>query len=105
MSPTPSVINLYLYAAPLRVQSETDGYRHQHSPAVKEVVVGIGASVLLMALGGILAWGVNVDNAEGFNVNTIGIILMVVGAIGLAVSLAVFGSRRGGAVVRDRELL
>ena len=68
--------------------------------------MGIGVSVFLMALGGILAWGVNVDNAQGFNINTIGVILMVVGAIGLAVTLAIFGSRRGsGTVVREREVL
>jgi hypothetical protein len=58
-----------------------------------------------MALGGILAWGVNVENAEGFNINTIGIILMVVGAIGLAVTLAIFGGRRGRTVVTEREVL
>ncbi len=65
--------------------------------------MGIGLSVFLMALGGILAWGVNVENAEGFDINTIGIILMVVGAIGLAVTLAIFGGRRGGTVVTERE--
>ena len=67
--------------------------------------MGIGVSVFLMALGGILAWGVNVENAEGFNINTIGIILMVVGAIGLAVTLAIFGGRRGRTVVTEREVL
>jgi hypothetical protein len=68
--------------------------------------MGIGVSVFLLALGGILAWGVNVDNAEGFNVNTIGMILMVVGAIGLIVSLAIFGGRgRSGTVVEEREVV
>lgn len=68
--------------------------------------MGIGVSVFLMALGGILTWGIDVENAEGFNVNTIGVILMVVGAIGLAVTLAIFGGRRGGrTVVTEREVL
>ena len=68
--------------------------------------MGIGVSVFLMALGGILAWGVNVDNSNGFNINTIGFILMIVGAIGLAVSLAIFGgNRRGGTVVHEREIV
>ena len=67
--------------------------------------MGIGVSVFLMALGGILAWGVNVDNSNGFNINTIGVILMIVGVIGLAVSLAIFGGRRGGAVVHEREIV
>ena len=67
--------------------------------------MGIGVSVFLMALGGILAWGVNVDNAEGFNINSIGVILMIVGAIGLAVTLAIFGRSRGGTVVEEREVV
>jgi hypothetical protein len=59
-----------------------------------------------MALGGILAWGINVDNSNGFNINTIGVILMVVGAIGLVVSMAIFGGRRGGrTVVEEREVV
>ena len=64
--------------------------------------MGIGISVFLMALGGILAWGINVDNAEGFNINTIGYILMVVGAIGLITSLAIFG-RRDRTIVEERD--
>lgn len=72
---------------------------------VKEVILGIGVSVFLMAVGAILAWGVDVENAEGFNVNTIGIILVIAGAIGLVVAIAIFGGRRGGTVVREREIL
>lgn len=68
--------------------------------------MGIGISVFLMAVGGILAWGVDVDDAEGFNVNTIGLILMAVGALGLLVSLFIFGNgRRGTTVVEEREVL
>ncbi|MGH9226584.1 MAG: DUF6458 family protein [Acidimicrobiales bacterium] len=67
--------------------------------------MGIGVSVFLLALGGILAWGVNVDKAEGFNINTIGMILMVVGAIGLIVSLAIFGGRGRSTVVEEREVV
>ena len=67
--------------------------------------MGIGVSVFLLALGGILAWGVDVDNAEGFNINTIGMILMVVGAIGLIVSLAIFGGRGRSTVVEEREVV
>jgi len=46
----------------------------------------IGASILLMAVGAVLAFAVTVDT-EGFNINTAGIVLMVVGAIGLIVAL------------------
>ena len=68
--------------------------------------MGIGISVFLLALGGILAWGIDVEDPQGVNVNTIGVILMVVGAIGLAVSLAIFGGRdRGRTVVEEREVV
>ena len=67
--------------------------------------MGIGASVALLALGGVLAWGIDVDTTSAVNVDTIGIILMIAGAIGLVVSLALFGGRRGGTVVREREVL
>jgi hypothetical protein len=61
--------------------------------------MGIGVSTLLIAAGAILAFAVEVDSAEGFNINTIGIILMIAGAIGLVMTLAVFGPRRRDAVV------
>lgn len=56
--------------------------------------MGIGVSLFLLALGAILAYGVNVD-AEGFNLNTIGWILMVVGIVGALLSLF-FWSSWGG---------
>lgn len=58
-------------------------------------------SLLLIALGAILAFAVDYGVA-GIDIQTIGIILMVVGGIGLAVSLAVlvgyapWGGGRGG---------
>lgn len=52
--------------------------------------MGIGVSVFLLAVGAILAFAIEVTT-EGVNLNTIGIILMIVGAIGLLVSL-VFAS-------------
>ncbi|HVR79975.1 MAG TPA: DUF6458 family protein [Acidimicrobiia bacterium] len=48
--------------------------------------VGFGGSLFLIALGAILAFAVSVE-AEGFNLNTIGIILMVVGALGAILSM------------------
>ncbi len=67
--------------------------------------MGIGVSLFLMALGGIFAWGINVDSTEGFDINTIGVILVIVGAIGLAVTLVIFGGRRGPTVVNERDVL
>lgn len=66
--------------------------------------MGIGISILLMAVGGILTFAIDVNNAEGFNINTIGIILMVVGAIGLLASLVIFGPRRRDTVVEERRV-
>ena len=47
---------------------------------------GFGGSLFLIAVGAVLAFAVSVE-AEGFNLNTIGIILMVVGALGAVLTL------------------
>jgi hypothetical protein len=62
---------------------------------------GIGGSLFLIALGAILKWAVTVDNPHGFNVNTAGVILMIVGAVGLVVSLVWMFSRRRTDVVQE----
>ncbi len=76
--------------------------------------MGIGASIFLLALGAILSFGINVDSDGSgiFNIDTIGIILMVVGAVGILLSM-MFWSSWGGpgggrrdertTVIRDRE--
>ena len=48
----------------------------------------IGTALVLIAIGAILTFAVNVT-ADGFNINTIGVILMIVGGIGLLISLVV----------------
>jgi Domain of unknown function (DUF6458) len=50
--------------------------------------MGIGTSIALIAVGAILRYAVNVT-VEGVEIQTVGLILMVVGIIGLVVSLAV----------------
>lgn len=52
---------------------------------------GIGGSLFLVALGAILYWAVSVE-AEGFSINTIGLILMIVGAVGLVLTLIMTAS-------------
>jgi len=47
---------------------------------------GIGGSLVLIALGAILYWAVSAE-AEGFNINMIGLILLIVGVIGLVLTL------------------
>jgi hypothetical protein len=66
--------------------------------------MGIGVSVFLLALGAILAFAVHAS-VNGLDINTIGVILMVCGAIGLAMTMLVFGRRdrvAAGGVVEDR---
>jgi sulfite exporter TauE/SafE len=48
--------------------------------------MGIGTSLLLIAVGAILRFAVSVST-KGFNVQTIGLILMVIGIAGLLISL------------------
>ena len=69
--------------------------------------MGIGTSLFLIAVGAILAFAVNAD-VSGIEISTVGIILMIVGVIGLLISLLYWGPRRRSAVVerpvvRDRE--
>jgi len=51
---------------------------------------GIGTSLMLVAIGAILAFAVNFVTS-GIDINTIGVILMVVGLIGLLLSFGVLG--------------
>ena len=55
--------------------------------------MGIGASIFLIAIGAILAFAVNAD-LGGVDINVIGWILMVVGALGLVMTALIWGRRR-----------
>jgi hypothetical protein len=46
----------------------------------------IGTSIVLIAIGAILKWAVTAD-VKGFNIQTAGTVLFVVGLVGLAISL------------------
>ena len=63
--------------------------------------MGIGVSTLLIAAGASLAFAIEVESTEGININTIGIILMVVGVLGLVVTMTVFGPRHRDVVDGD----
>ena len=66
--------------------------------------MGIGTSLVLIAVGAILKWAVTAT-VSGVSITTIGTILLIVGVVGLVISLIItaniFG-RRDRAVVRDR---
>lgn len=67
--------------------------------------MGIGTSIFLIAIGAILTYAVTATVA-GISINTVGIILMVVGAVGLVISLlwlTILGDRDRG-VVRERPV-
>ena len=49
-------------------------------------MMGTGTSIFLIAVGAVLRFAVTVT-ARGFNIHTIGVILMIVGAAGLLLSL------------------
>ena len=53
--------------------------------------MGIGVSLILVAVGAVLAFVVHVTG-HGFNLHTIGIILLVVGAIGALLSMIFWSS-------------
>jgi Trk-type K+ transport system membrane component len=55
--------------------------------------MGIGVSVFLIALGAILTFATNY-RVSGLDLDVVGIILMIAGAIGLVVYLAVWAPRR-----------
>jgi hypothetical protein len=56
--------------------------------------VGISTSLVLIAVGAILKWAVSATTS-GINLHTVGVVLMIVGAVGLVLSL-VFWSTWGG---------
>jgi beta-lactamase regulating signal transducer with metallopeptidase domain len=68
--------------------------------------MGIGSSLFLIAIGAILYFAVNAD-ISGLEISTIGLILMIVGIVGLLISLFFLSSARRGptdrTVVRDRR--
>ena len=65
--------------------------------------LSLGVSIFLLVVGAILTFAVDVS-ASGFSINTVGIILMLAGALGLVLSLlfwSSFSPYRRGAVGQD----
>ncbi len=71
--------------------------------------MGIGVSLFLIAIGAVLRFAVHVSSS-GFDIHTIGLIVMLVGIAGLVISLLMLVAwtdrTRGwrGGVVREREV-
>jgi hypothetical protein len=68
--------------------------------------MGMGISILLIAVGAVLVWAVHVSTHGAANLHTIGWILLAVGAFGALLSL-IFWSSWGGypAGGRRREVI
>lgn len=63
--------------------------------------MGIAVSLLLIAFGAILTWAVNKE-PSGLDLDAVGVILMVVGLVGLVLSLLWWQSWWGGGYWRRR---
>jgi hypothetical protein len=65
--------------------------------------MSIGVSLFLIAVGAVMRYAVT-WNPEEVNINTVGLILMLVGIVGLVISLAWMATvaNRRGDYVRDR---
>ena len=72
--------------------------------------MGIGVSIFLLAVGAILAFATSVE-VSGMDLDTVGVILMIVGVIGLLMSMLFWnswggwGHREDRIVTREREVL
>jgi len=68
--------------------------------------VGIGTSIFLIAVGAILRFAVTAD-VSGVELSTVGLILMIVGALGLVLALFLYAratsGRRGPAAGRPSD--
>jgi hypothetical protein len=62
--------------------------------------MGIGVGILLIAVGAIMEFAITV-NGRGFNIHTVGVILMIVGAVGILLELMLFMPRRRGVAQRE----
>lgn len=60
----------------------------------------IGASLFLVAIGAILAFAVT-KQVSGIDLHMVGIILIIVGAIGLLFDLILWGTRRHTVITRE----
>jgi hypothetical protein len=63
----------------------------------------LGGSLFLLALGAILTFAVT-DSVRHVNLGVVGIVLMIVGAIGVVAEIAFWASRRRTTVVHEQRV-
>ena len=64
--------------------------------------MGTAISLLMIAAGAILTWAVT-TTTTGINLHTVGIILMVIGGVGLVLSVVFWSSWGGSSAVDTRS--
>jgi hypothetical protein len=57
-------------------------------------LLGMFFSTVSIAVGAVMYWGVTATQGHGFRISTVGVILMVVGAVGFVASMIVFATSR-----------
>ena len=62
--------------------------------------MGLGTGILLMAVGAVMSWGITDNQAGSFDLDTIGMILFVIGIVATLLSLAFWSSWGGRGVSR-----
>jgi lipoprotein signal peptidase len=55
--------------------------------------MGTGVGIFLIAVGAVLAFAVHAS-VQGIDINAVGVILMIAGALGIVIDLIVFAPRR-----------
>ena len=63
----------------------------------------IGSSLFLIAVGAILRYGVTRDSWNSINIDTVGLILIIVGVVGLVLGLFLYMTRGRRAVAVDDD--
>jgi hypothetical protein len=69
--------------------------------------MGFGTGIVLVAVGAILDFAVTATTT-GFNIHTVGVILMIAGAVGIVLSLffwSSWGGFGGGGYRRERRVM
>jgi hypothetical protein len=56
--------------------------------------MGLGVSLILLAVGAVLTWAVDV-HANGVNIHAVGVVLLIVGLIGALLSMIFWSSWAG----------
>jgi hypothetical protein len=71
-------------------------------------LTGMVFSTIAIAAGAVMYWAITTTQNHGFRLSTVGVILMIVGAVGLVISTTIFATSRRAAGGRhhsyDREV-